>query len=214
MFDVGALDWIGILGGLTSLLVVFYLQGHQRIIKSRGTQISTIAFALLVAYIWAPFGFPNSEWARAPLGTDVVRIIPFIQFDPALLKTAWLPMQILIGGTTYFLAALALYGDARRALFAVIGIMAIGGGDVGALQLGNDPFDRTARRELHDQEADRHDADHRRDDQQDPPQDICAHASSLSGLADGRRDVVIKVAFRIDLIEQVSIVRADVRYQS
>ena len=35
-------------------------------------------------------------------------------------------MQILIGGATYFLAALALYGDARRALIAVIGIMAFG----------------------------------------------------------------------------------------
>ena len=126
MFDVGALDWTGILGGLTSFLVIFYVQGQQRVIKSRGTQISTIAFAILVAYIWAPFGFPNSEWARAPLGTDVVRIIPFIQFDPALLKTAWLPMQILIGGATYFLAALALYGDARRALFVVIGIIALG----------------------------------------------------------------------------------------
>ena len=126
MFDVGALDWIGILGGLTSFLVVFYVQGWQRIIKSRGTQISTIAFALLVAYIWAPFGFPNSEWARAPLGTDAIRLIPLVQFDSALLQTAWLPMQILIGGTTYFLATLALYGDARRALIAVIGIMALG----------------------------------------------------------------------------------------
>ena len=126
MFNVGALDWTGIFGGLTSFLVVFYVQQQQRIINSRGTQVSTIAFAILVAYIWAPFGFPNSEWARAPLGTDVIRLIPFIQFDPALLKTAWLPMQILIGGTTYFLAALALYGDARRALIAVLGIMALG----------------------------------------------------------------------------------------
>ena len=81
---------------------------------------------LFRSYIWAPFGFPNSEWARAPLGTDVIRLIPLVQFDPALLSTAWLPMQILIGGTTYFLATLALYGDARRALIAVIGIMALG----------------------------------------------------------------------------------------
>ena len=35
-------------------------------------------------------------------------------------------MQILIGGTTYFLATLALYGDARRALITVIGIMSVG----------------------------------------------------------------------------------------
>ena len=126
MFNVGTLDWMGLFGGLTSFLVIVYVQRQQRIIKSRGTQLSTIAFAILVTYIWAPIGFPNSEWARAPLGTDVIRLIPFIQFDPALLKTAWLPMQILIGGTTYFLAALALYGDARRALIAVLGIMALG----------------------------------------------------------------------------------------
>jgi hypothetical protein len=126
MFNVGTLDWMGIFGGLTSFLVIVYVQRQQRIIKSRGTQLSTIAFAILVTYIWAPIGFPNSEWARAPLGTDVIRLIPFIQFDPALLKTAWLPMQILIGGATYFLAALALYGDARRALIAVLGIMALG----------------------------------------------------------------------------------------
>ena len=126
MFNVGTLDWMGIFGGLTSFLVIVYVQRQQRIIKSRGTQLSTIAFAILVTYIWAPIGFPNSEWARAPPGTDVIRLIPFIQFDPALLKTAWLPMQILIGGATYFLAALALYGDARRALIAVLGIMALG----------------------------------------------------------------------------------------
>ena len=126
MFDVGALDWNGVFGGLISFLVVVYVQRQQRLIKTRGTQVSTIAVAALVAYIWAPFGFPNSEWARAPLGTEAIRLIPIVQFDPALLKTAWLPMQILIGGATYFLATLALFGDARRALIAVIGIMAIG----------------------------------------------------------------------------------------
>ena len=126
MFGAGAVDWTGVFGGLTSFLVIFYVQRQQRLIKLYGAQMSAIAFAALVAYIWAPFGFPNSEWARAPLGTDVVRLIPLVQFDSALLKTAWLPMQILIGGATYLLAVLALYGDARRALIAVIGIMAIG----------------------------------------------------------------------------------------
>jgi hypothetical protein len=126
MFNVGALDWNGIFGGLISFYVVFYVQQQQRLIRTHGTQLSAIAFAALVAYIWAPFGFPNSEWARAPLGTDVIRLIPLVQFDPALLRTAWLPMQILIGGATYLLATLALYGDARRALIAVIGIMALG----------------------------------------------------------------------------------------
>ena len=126
MAEGGSWDWNGIFGGLISFLVVLYVQRQQRLIKTRGTLVSTIAFAALVAYIWAPFGFHNSEWARAPLGTDTIRLIPFVQFDPALLETAWLPMQLLIGGTTFLLATFALYGDAGRALIAVVGIMSIG----------------------------------------------------------------------------------------
>jgi len=119
-------DWTGIIGGLVSFFVVLFVQRSQRIYQSRGTMVSTIAFAALVAYVWAPFGFPNSDWSRAPLGTDVIRLIPFVNFDPALLQTQWLLVQVGMGAATFFLATLALYGDARRAAFAVIGIMAVG----------------------------------------------------------------------------------------
>ena len=119
-------DWTGIIGGLIGFLVVLFVQQSQRIYRSRGTTVSTIAFAALVAYIWAPFGFPNSDWSRAPLGSDVIRLIPFADFDPALLQTRWLMVQLGMGASTFLLATLALYGDARRAAFAVIGIMAVG----------------------------------------------------------------------------------------
>ena len=120
------LDWTGIIVGLISLLVVLFVQQSQRIYRSRGTTVSTIAFAALVAYVWAPFGFPNSDWSRAPLGSDVIRLIPFMDFDPNLLQTGWLVTQLAMGASTFLLATLALYGDARRAAFAVIGIMAVG----------------------------------------------------------------------------------------
>jgi len=119
-------DWTGIIGGLVSFLVVLFVQRSQRIYRSRGTTVSTIAFAALVAYVWAPFGFPNSDWSRAPLGSDVIRLIPFVNFDPALLQTQWLLVQLSMGAATFLLATLALYGDAKRAAFAVIGIMALG----------------------------------------------------------------------------------------
>jgi hypothetical protein len=119
-------DWNGVLGGLISFLVVLYVQRSQRVRPSRGTTVSMIAFAGLVAYVWAPFGFPNSTWSRAPLGTDVIRLIPIVNFDPALLQTPWLIVQLGMGASTFLLATLALYGDARRAAFAVIGIMAVG----------------------------------------------------------------------------------------
>jgi hypothetical protein len=105
---------------------VLYVQRTQRIRSTRGTTVSMIAFAALVAYVWAPIGFPNSDWSRAPLGTDVIRLIPIVNFDPALLQTQWLLVQVGMGAATFFLATFALYGDARRAAFAVIGIMAVG----------------------------------------------------------------------------------------
>lgn len=119
-------DWTGIIGGLVSFLVVLFVQQSQRIYRYRGTTVSTIAFAALVAYLWAPFGFPNSDWSRAPLGSDVIRLIPFANFDLALLQTQWLLVQVSMGASTFLLATLALYGDAKRAAFAVIGIMALG----------------------------------------------------------------------------------------
>jgi len=119
-------DWTGLFGGLISFAVVLYVQRTQRIRSTRGTTVSMIAFAALVAYVWAPIGFPNSDWSRAPLGTDVIRLIPIANFDPGLLQTQWLLVQVGMGAATFLFATLALYGDARRAAFAVIGIMAVG----------------------------------------------------------------------------------------
>jgi hypothetical protein len=120
-------DWNGVFGGLISFAVVLYVQRSQRIRQSRGTTVSMIAFAALVAYVWAPIGFPNSDWSRVTLDKpDAIRLIPFVDFDPALLQTQWLLVQLSMGASTFLLATLALYGDARRAAFAVIGIMAVG----------------------------------------------------------------------------------------
>lgn len=126
MFGTSGVDLTGLLGGISGLVAIAYIQRQQRVIKNWYTQSATVAFAFLVAYIWAPFGFPNSDWSRAPIGSDVVRLIPRLQFDPNLLNTNWLPMQVAIGASTYFLALIALFGDARRANIAVILLMGVG----------------------------------------------------------------------------------------
>jgi hypothetical protein len=126
MFDTTGADFTGILGGVWALVAIAYVQGQQRVLKNWYTQTATVAFAVLVAYIWAPFGFPNSDWSRAPIGSDVVRLIPGLQFDPNLLNTNWLPVQVSIGAGAYFLALIALFGDARRANVTVILIMGVG----------------------------------------------------------------------------------------
>ena len=126
MFDTTGIDLTGILGGVWAFVAIVYVQGQQRVLKNWYTQTATVAFAVLVAYIWAPFGLPNSDWSRAPIGSDVVRLIPGLQFDPSLLNTNWLPVQVAIGASAYFLALIALFGDARRANITVILIMGVG----------------------------------------------------------------------------------------
>ena len=126
MFDTTGIDFSGIPGGIWALATIVYVQSQQRLLKNWYTQSATVAFAVLVAYIWAPFGFPNSDWSRAPIGSDVIRLIPGLQFDPNLLNTNWLPIQVAIGASTYFLALIALFGDARRANIAVIVLMGNG----------------------------------------------------------------------------------------
>ena len=126
MFSTTGVDFTGILGGISALVAIIYVQSQQRVLKSWYTQTATVAFAVLVAYIWAPFGFPNSNWSRAPIGSDVVRLIPGAQFDPNLLTTNWLAIQVAIGASVYFLALIALFGDARRASVTVILIMGVG----------------------------------------------------------------------------------------
>lgn len=126
MFDTTGIDFSGIPGGILALATIVYVQSQQRLLKNWYTQSATVAFAVLVAYIWAPFGFPNSDWSRAPIGSDVIRLIPGLQFDPNLLNTNWLPIQVAIGASTYFLALIALFGDARRANIAVIVLMGNG----------------------------------------------------------------------------------------
>lgn len=126
MLSTDGVDLTGLFGGISGIVVIAYIQNRQGILKNYYTQIATVAFAFLVAYIWAPFGFPNSDWSRAPIGSDVIRLIPGLQFDSNLLDTNWLPMQVAIGASTYFLALVALFGDARRAYIAVIILMGIG----------------------------------------------------------------------------------------
>jgi hypothetical protein len=119
-------DPSGVLAAVFALLSVLYVQQRQKISANRFSQGATVVYALFIGYVFAPFGFPNSEWSRAPLGTDVVRLIPGVNFDPALLETNWLPMQLLMGGVAYALCLAALYGDARRSNFVVIVILALG----------------------------------------------------------------------------------------
>ena len=63
---------------------------------------------------------------------------------------------------------------------------------VRALQLRDGALDRAARHELNDRERDRHDAENRRDHQQEPAEDIGEHAAS-AGLRGAKRQAPIRV---------------------
>src|SRR5262245_55332920 len=54
------------------------------------------------------------------------------------------------------------------------------GGNIGARTLGDHAFNRTTRRELNDSEADQHDPEHGRNDQQQSFQEIACHQAKCS----------------------------------
>ena len=63
----------------------------------------------------------NAAYAFAPIGSDAVRVVPLLQFDPALLGTSWLPDQLALGATNGLMAALAFPRRLRNAwLVAVV----------------------------------------------------------------------------------------------
>ena len=68
----------------------------------------------------------NTEYASVPLGGEVLRLIPLVQFDPSLLQTSWLPDQFFLGWVNLLVAAFAFPDRLRNAVIATVVFSGIG----------------------------------------------------------------------------------------
>ncbi|MEI6156530.1 MAG: arginine deiminase-related protein [bacterium] len=113
---------LGWLGTTFATVVMLLLVAHPRFAPYRRQlpyRIAALAFLIVVEL------FSNNavitNYQRADLGTDVVRLIPILQFDPNLLTTSWLPDQISMGALDLLLLSVILSANLRvAALWSVL----------------------------------------------------------------------------------------------
>ena len=89
------------------------------------------------------------------------------------------PLRAAIFGRRRDIARQAALAWPRPCRIAAAAAEHRGGAGIGARQLGDEALDRSARRELHDDEGHQHDAEHGRDDEQDAAKDIGGHCGRV-----------------------------------
>ena len=109
MFGLG---WVGT---TITAVVVLLLAAHPRLAPyRRRPPLRIAAIALLIVVQVTANNSIGADYKRVSAGTDVVRLIPIIQFEPGLLATSWLPDQISMGALDLLAIALAFAISLRQ----------------------------------------------------------------------------------------------------
>lgn len=116
MFGLG---WIGATVAATVMLL---LAAHPRLATYRRQLPFRVAALALLTFV--QFAANNDivvDYKRVELGTNIVRLIPILQFDPSLLTTSWLPDQLSMAAVDMLLLSIILPLNIRQvALWAVL----------------------------------------------------------------------------------------------
>ena len=122
MFGLG---WIG---STIVAAVLLLLAAHPRLAPYRRElpyRVAALALLLLVQLTANNTG--GADYKRTELGTEVVRLIPLLQFDANLLTTTWLPDQLSMAAVDFLLLTIIFPLNIRQlalwaALFFGVGI--------------------------------------------------------------------------------------------
>jgi|GEM_PF-67770 len=113
---------LGWVGTTVAAVVMLLIAAHPRFAPNRRKlpyRIAAAAFLIFVQLVTN--NSVIADYKRAGLGTDVVRLIPILQFDPSLLATSWLPDQISMGALDLLLLSVVLSVNLRvTALWSVL----------------------------------------------------------------------------------------------
>ena len=113
------LGWIGTAVAAT---VILLLATHPRLAPYRRRAPFRVAmFAFLIFVQLAANDSVIVDYKRAALGSEVVRLIPVVQFDPNLLTATWFPDQLSMAAVDMLLLSIVLPLSLRQvALWAVL----------------------------------------------------------------------------------------------
>ena len=114
-----ALGWVG---STIVAAVLLLLTAHPRLAPYRRElplRAAALAFLLFVQVVVN--NGVVADYKRVALGTDVVRLIPILQFDSNLLTTTWLPDQLSMAAVDFLLLTIIFPINLRQlALWAVL----------------------------------------------------------------------------------------------
>ena len=120
-----ALGWVG---STIVAAVILLLAAHPRLAPyRRELPLRAAALAFLIFVQIVVHNGVVADYKRVALGSDVVRLIPLVQFDSNLLTTTWLPDQISMAAVDFLLLTIIFPLNIRQlalwaALFFGIGI--------------------------------------------------------------------------------------------
>ena len=98
-----------------------------RFAELRDRQNVRVAAAVgLVAVLYVTSTFSVADYTRAAVGENVIRLIPLLQFDNALLATTWIPDQLMIGATYMLFVSVIFSRNLRNAFWATFVLFGIG----------------------------------------------------------------------------------------
>ena len=110
---------------IAALLTPFVVLPRFAELRDRQNVRVTAAVGL-VAVLYITSTFSVADYTRAAVGEDVIRLIPLLQFDNALLATTWIPDQLMIGATYMLIMSVIFSRNLRNASLYTFVLFGVG----------------------------------------------------------------------------------------
>ena len=109
---------LGWIGSTIAAAIILLVAAHPRLATYRRrlpVRIAAVAFLMFIQL--SANNTAVADYKRVALGTDVVRLIPILQFDPNLLTTTWLPDQLSMAAVDLLLLYIVVPLNLRQVTF-------------------------------------------------------------------------------------------------
>jgi len=109
---------LGWIGSTIAAAIILLVAAHPRLATYRRrlpARIAAVAFLMFIQL--SANNTAVADYKRVALGTDVVRLIPILQFDPNLLTTTWLPDQLSMAAVDLLLLYIVVPLNLRQVTF-------------------------------------------------------------------------------------------------
>jgi len=110
---------------IAALLTPFVVLPRFAALRDR-QEVRLAAAGGLIAVLYVTNAFSVAGYTRTAVGGEVIRLIPLLQFDSALLATTWIPDQLMIGATSMLFMSVIFSRNLRNAFLYAFVLFGVG----------------------------------------------------------------------------------------